>query len=417
LNEPLVSIGIPVYNGEEYLAQALDSVLGQDYSNLEIVISDNASTDGTSELCRRYAAADRRIRYFRNESNLGVVRNFGQAVLRSSGTYFMWLAHDDLLVGISAVRRLADFLDRNPDVVLSGSGVQLMDYVDPALVTPKHFPDIQPERDWREACMEFFTWPQRECASYVFYGMYRRVELSRVPFRPRMRHGEETILDMEVPILLPLLRAGRAVALPETMRAIRLHERQSSVTFRKALSTEDKILQGLHTRFAMLRNALQPRLPIKDKLAVIRRALSNFRVVVLGYPQDEEFLKAEHRRELAKVYTTCDQRLQVIEEQEVRIGKLETVARERLVRMEESARMLARNQREVQEFAAVCQERLQVIQEQDVRIRKLEGIAEERLLEMQAKDRRAEMLETAARERLSIITNSGNRPQETEERQ
>jgi len=93
---PLVSIGMPVYNGEEFIREALDSLLAQDYGNLELVISDNASTDRTFQICQEYQARDNRVRYHRNEQTLGAVRNFNRALELSSGQYLMWAAHDDV---------------------------------------------------------------------------------------------------------------------------------------------------------------------------------------------------------------------------------------------------------------------------------------------------------------------------------
>ena len=77
-SEPRVSIGMPVYNGENYLAQALDSLLAQTFTDFEIVICGNASTDGTEALCREYAERDARIVYRRNESNVGAAANFNK---------------------------------------------------------------------------------------------------------------------------------------------------------------------------------------------------------------------------------------------------------------------------------------------------------------------------------------------------
>ncbi|MEM4134638.1 MAG: glycosyltransferase, partial [Candidatus Micrarchaeia archaeon] len=76
LRNPLVSIGMPVYNGERFIRQALDSLLAQDYENFELIISDNASEDKTPEICLEYAARDKRIRYYRNEKNMGAAWNF-----------------------------------------------------------------------------------------------------------------------------------------------------------------------------------------------------------------------------------------------------------------------------------------------------------------------------------------------------
>jgi glycosyltransferase involved in cell wall biosynthesis len=94
-NKPLVSIGMAVYNGERYIRQALDSLLAQDYKNFELIISDNASTDKTREICLEYEAKDKRVRYYRNQTNIGALRNFDRVFELSSGGYFMWACHDD----------------------------------------------------------------------------------------------------------------------------------------------------------------------------------------------------------------------------------------------------------------------------------------------------------------------------------
>jgi glycosyltransferase involved in cell wall biosynthesis len=92
---PLVSIGLPVYNGARFMRQALEHLLAQTYTHLELVICDNASTDDTGEICQAYAARDARVRYYRNSTNVGLINNFYLAVERSTGTYFTWAAVDD----------------------------------------------------------------------------------------------------------------------------------------------------------------------------------------------------------------------------------------------------------------------------------------------------------------------------------
>ena len=94
---PRVTIGLPVYNGENYLAEAIDSILGQTFTDFELIISDNASTDRTEEICRRYAAEDDRIRYFRHDRNRGASPNYNFTVEKARGEYFKWAAHDDVL--------------------------------------------------------------------------------------------------------------------------------------------------------------------------------------------------------------------------------------------------------------------------------------------------------------------------------
>ena len=94
--KPRVSIGLPVYNAERFLEQALDGILAQTYIDFELVICDNASTDGTQAICQRYAALDPRIKYHRNPQNIGVSRNFNRAFELSCGEYFKWCCHDDI---------------------------------------------------------------------------------------------------------------------------------------------------------------------------------------------------------------------------------------------------------------------------------------------------------------------------------
>ena len=92
----LVSIGLVVFNGEDYICQSLDSLLMQNYNNFELIISDNASTDKTEEICRKYIKKDGRIRYYRNRVNIGAPANFESVLRLAKGEYFMWAAHDDI---------------------------------------------------------------------------------------------------------------------------------------------------------------------------------------------------------------------------------------------------------------------------------------------------------------------------------
>ncbi|MGA7951628.1 MAG: glycosyltransferase family A protein [Thiobacillaceae bacterium] len=94
-SQPIVSIGMPVFNGERYIRDALDSLLAQTFTDFELIISDNASTDRTEQICRQYAAHDARIRYVRQSVNLGALPNFQFVLEAAVGEYFMWAAYDD----------------------------------------------------------------------------------------------------------------------------------------------------------------------------------------------------------------------------------------------------------------------------------------------------------------------------------
>lgn len=97
-NDSLVSIGLPVYNGAQSLERAVESVLAQDYGNIELMISDNASGDATEQICRHYAQCDQRVRYHRQPENIGQIGNFVHVLDLARGAYFKWLGDDDWLM-------------------------------------------------------------------------------------------------------------------------------------------------------------------------------------------------------------------------------------------------------------------------------------------------------------------------------
>lgn len=123
---PRLSVGLPVYNGQRFLAEALDSLLDQSFTDFELIISDNASTDDTEEICRRYAAGDTRIRYLRQPRNIGCNPNHNAVLGEARGEYFKWAAHDDLY-GRDLLARCVEVLDEHPDVVLCHADMAIID--------------------------------------------------------------------------------------------------------------------------------------------------------------------------------------------------------------------------------------------------------------------------------------------------
>ncbi len=112
-----VSVGLPVYNAERFLEEALASLLGQTYREFELVIVDNGSLDRTEEICRAHADRDERIRYFRSEQNRGASWSFNSVFRLSAGEYFKWAAHDDLCAP-AFLDRCVPALDSAPAAVL-----------------------------------------------------------------------------------------------------------------------------------------------------------------------------------------------------------------------------------------------------------------------------------------------------------
>jgi len=125
-HKPRVSIGLPVYNGENYLEEAIDSILAQTYKDFELIISDNASTDRTPDICQAYANKDPRIRYYRNEKNIGAAVNFNRVFELSSSEYFKWAAHDDIIAP-DYISECIEILDNDDSIVLCNSKAKFID--------------------------------------------------------------------------------------------------------------------------------------------------------------------------------------------------------------------------------------------------------------------------------------------------
>lgn len=121
ISSPRVSIGMPVFNGERFIAEAIDSILAQTFEDFELIISDNASIDETEEICRRYAEKDHRVIYIRNRENLGAAYNYNQTFHLSSGEFFKWQPHDDILEP-EFLERCVEALDNDPAAVMSYTG-------------------------------------------------------------------------------------------------------------------------------------------------------------------------------------------------------------------------------------------------------------------------------------------------------
>jgi glycosyltransferase involved in cell wall biosynthesis len=129
INTPSICVGLPVYNGQKYVGKAIESILDQDYKNFELIISDNASTDDTSYICKQYARADKRIRYWRNEANIGAGPNHNRVFELANAKYFKWTAHDDENHP-EFLSRCVEALERAPDsVVLAYPQAELINEV------------------------------------------------------------------------------------------------------------------------------------------------------------------------------------------------------------------------------------------------------------------------------------------------
>lgn len=122
-NNPKISIGLPVYNAEKFLEEKITSLLNQTIEDFEIIISDNASTDLTPKICQKYLEKDERIKYFKQEKNMGFPWNFNFVLKEASGKYFLWTAADDIILPEFIEKNVA-VLESNNKIVCSASQVK-----------------------------------------------------------------------------------------------------------------------------------------------------------------------------------------------------------------------------------------------------------------------------------------------------
>jgi len=125
-DRPKLSLGIPVYNGARYLPELFECLGNQTFTDFEAIISDNASTDGSEEICRQVAASDPRFSYLRNPHNVGAAPNFNLVFEQAAGQYFKWAAHDDLLAP-TYLERCVAVLDEDPSVSVCHADIQVVD--------------------------------------------------------------------------------------------------------------------------------------------------------------------------------------------------------------------------------------------------------------------------------------------------
>jgi glycosyltransferase involved in cell wall biosynthesis len=171
---PKVTIGMPVYNGANYLAESLSSLLSQTYRNFELIICDNASTDATLEIAKRHAQLDPRIKIYTSDTNYGAAWNYNRCVELASGEYFRWHAHDDK-VDSDALALCVDALNNHPDAVLAYPETMIID---------SHCQVVGPYNDQLllsddSACKRFSVVVDRLAECNAVFGLIRLNELNR----------------------------------------------------------------------------------------------------------------------------------------------------------------------------------------------------------------------------------------------
>ncbi len=198
-NQSLVSIGLPVYNEIKWIRRALDSWLAQDYSNLELIVADNASTDGTAEICREYSARDVRIRLIENPHNIGPIRNHKLVFELSRGRYFIWAGgHDHAHPAF--ISKTVSVLNENDTVAMCTVRSEFRDENDVCWRTTAGGLDLRglpPQERFKNLLAHVTTGGG---TANIFYALYRRDVLSSVmDFKKTI--GSDVILLSQIALL------------------------------------------------------------------------------------------------------------------------------------------------------------------------------------------------------------------------
>jgi glycosyltransferase involved in cell wall biosynthesis len=213
---PVVSVGIPVYNGARFLPATLDALRSQELASIEIVVSDNGSTDGTEAICRRAAAEDERIVFVRIGQNQGMGWNYNRVLELATAPLFMWNAADDVALP-SYLTRCVDGLQKNPKAVLAASSIDVID--EAGLVTGALPPIGRPGTDPNPA-VRIRQFLDKE-AWDVVYGVVRTKVLRQLGGMPHMV-GDDVVLGVD------LLLRGPMYYVDEALFQRRRHSGQSS---------------------------------------------------------------------------------------------------------------------------------------------------------------------------------------------
>jgi hypothetical protein len=210
--QPKVNIGMPVYNGEKYLEQALNSICNQDFGDFELIISDNASTDKTREICQTCAAKDSRIRYFRNETNIGAIPNYRKVFELSRGDFFKWCAHDDVCHPSFLRRCVETFAGAPPSVVLVYPWCELIDEFGNVVEQASDRIETRANQPHRRLGKVI----RRASYAYPMWGLIRRECLRKTALMGSMWYGDRLLLA-ELSLL------GQIWEVPEVLSQQRNH--------------------------------------------------------------------------------------------------------------------------------------------------------------------------------------------------
>lgn len=291
---PTVSIGMPVYNGEQFIERALDAILSQTYEDFELVISDNGSTDATRSICERYAEADQRIRYLPQPENRGAAWNFNEVVHQARGRYFKWATDDDLIEPTFMATCVEALEGSTDEVVLVYPKTILIDADDEPITAYDDNLDIRSPRP----ADRFRTYLENYELSNAVHGLHRIDALRRTRLLGAY-HSSDLVLLSEI------VFEGQIWELPEPLFKRRWHDGMSRV----ANVTDSEVTEWFDPNIEDARIMPRTRLFGENLKSIARSSLSLgqkiacvwtlFRVWV---PRYWRVVGGEFKRELKKLF-------------------------------------------------------------------------------------------------------------------
>ena len=214
--KPLISIGLPVYNGEKYIESSIDSILSQTFEDFELIISDNASTDNTEKICRQYVKRDSRIQYHRNNKNIGAPGNYNLTVEKSKGKYFRWQNSDDLIEP-DLHQLCLEVLENKSDAILAYGKTKLIDGNGKFLSEYEDNLDLQDNSAYKR----FLRFYESVGMTNIIYGLIRTKTLRKTAMM-------QPFLASDTNLIGELSLYGKFIEIPVHLFSRRIHEEASS---------------------------------------------------------------------------------------------------------------------------------------------------------------------------------------------
>jgi glycosyltransferase involved in cell wall biosynthesis len=244
-NLPLVSIGLPAYNAEPYIRECLDGIVNQTYENIEIIVSNNSSTDNTSTICLEYQKRDSRIKYHCQTENKGGLANFQFVLNEAKGKYFLWAAADDALE-LNWIEILVNLMEESPRSAMAFGLIKYINSNSEPVDCPrniKSFKNINSQKTRLLRMIESI----RTRSDLLYYGMHRRENLNNV----KLAMSKLSSSDNEQSTALLYLVAAQGGIKSTTCTTLKYRVHQSGNSFKgKMLFKEIRILRKAHVDLA-----------------------------------------------------------------------------------------------------------------------------------------------------------------------